>query len=87
MSPAMIHLEHVLKECVDEAVHVLVVSDGAVDDKARTVQEAERIAVGLRGRVAPISVSLVQLMTSTHAEPDTRAMTCVGSLNTAGRVR
>lgn len=50
------------------------------------MKKAEEAAAALKGRVAPISVTLMQLMTSSHAEPDTRAMTCVGSLNTAGKV-
>jgi len=65
---------------------VVVVSDGAIDDKAVTVQRAEAAANSLKGRSAPISVSLLQMLTSSYAEPDTRAMSCIGSLNTAGKV-
>ncbi len=65
---------------------LVVVSDGAVADMREVLAEAARCAAAVRGRPAPVGVTLVRLMTS-EAQPDTRALSCLGVLDTMpGRV-
>eukprot|EP00397_Hematodinium_sp_SG-2012_P003676 GEMP01003684.1.p1 GENE.GEMP01003684.1~~GEMP01003684.1.p1 ORF type:complete len:1155 (+),score=327.23 GEMP01003684.1:76-3540(+) len=56
--------------------HVLVLSDGEVHDKSDVLATAERLATT---HEAPLSFSLVRLMTSSYGEPDTQALACMGS--------
>jgi len=56
--------------------HVLVVSDGMVNDMKEVLEKAQKHHVEA---VAPLSFTLVRLLTSSGAQPDTRALACLGS--------
>jgi hypothetical protein len=68
-----------------DPISIIAVSDGHIDDAAATVLAAQRLACddACALRKAPVSVSLIRLVTNTHSEPDTRALACLGILDTS----
>jgi hypothetical protein len=70
----------------DIPVSIIVISDGDVSDIDTTVRAMSGVAESIKTRPGPISVSSYRLMTSSCANPDTRALACIGQLTTSGRV-
>jgi len=66
-----------------ESTHL---SDGEISDKTNVLSKAARLEQELAtaGRTAPTQVSLIRLLTSSRADPDTKALACLGQLNTSG---
>lgn len=65
------------------AAHIIVISDGQIGDQTETAAMATQAIKRLEGKL--ISASLLRLKTSQHAQPDTRAMSCIGQFcNNAG---
>ena len=60
---------------------LIVVSDGIVTDSARVVADAETLRQNCQGRSGAIDASLLRLITSNYGSPDTRALSCLGSLS------
>jgi len=70
----------------DRPFIIVVVSDGQIHDKDATVRAATLAAKQVGHRTAPVFVSLVRLLTSQRASPDTRALTCIAQFNTGGSI-
>lgn len=79
MSGVIPLLGDVLRSHPESAHNVLVISDGQVHDQDRTVRMATDMVNSLGECNAPISASLLRLLTSYGASPDTRALASVGS--------
>jgi len=59
-----------------------------VTDKHLVVARAGRLETDLAktGRTAPVQVCVIRLITSRYGDPDTKALACLGQLNTMGTV-
>jgi hypothetical protein len=77
-------LEDILKQD-NQPVSIVVISDGHIDDIEFTVAAVVQLSKTLK-RVFPVRVLLIRFITSTHSQPDTRALTCIGTFNTEGVV-
>lgn len=87
MTAALPELDRALASVPPERpVTLVVISDGGVDNINATVAAAEECVRTHSRRPGPVSVALYRLMTSSSAVPDTRALTCLGALNTVGKV-
>ncbi len=65
-------------------VAIIAISDGGVEDIDATVGAAKKASsVAVSGRSAPTTVCLYRAMTDKKANPDTRALACIGAFNTA----
>jgi len=78
MAPSIEKLAAVLNETQCNS-HVLVVSDGLVHDMDAVIRNAQKHQVQA---TTPLSFTLVRLLTSAGAQPDTRALACLGSWST-----
>jgi len=56
--------------------HVMVVSDGLIDDMSSVLNSVNSVELKT---MEPLSFTLVRLKTSSSVEPDTRALACLGS--------
>jgi len=86
MEPAVCALsDALLRVPRRRSAHVVVVSDGLVDDAEDVVRRATKLAPLHTG--ANTAVTLVRFMSGRGSTPDTRALACLGLFNTApGRV-
>jgi len=83
MTPTVNHLERELKMTRNKIIQLLVISDGEVFDKkillGRTATLADRINKCNKTNI--VHVIGIRLCTSSYANPDTQALTCIFSLN------
>ena len=73
-------LKQVLTSEMAKSYHIIVLSDGGVGDQAQTSEAAQRVVKELPKKIKEetrISATLIRFMSSTYAQPDTRALTCV----------
>ncbi len=68
-------LRHELESCKDPH-HIIVLSDGGVGDQEQTSKLAAQVAAQIKVQ-SRVSCSLIRFMSSSDAQPDTRALTCV----------
>lgn len=62
-------------------LQLIVISDGELHDLPQALVAADDLRVECQGRTGAIDASLVRLMTSSYANPDTRAISCLGQLS------
>ena len=79
MSGVIIELERVFSSNAADAYHVLVISDGAIGDQVQTAIKAADASARLQklNQKTRISCSLFRFLSAKHAQPDTRALTCI----------
>ena len=86
MAGALKHVKQILNDSPLAPFRIVVISDGQVSDKTNVLRIAESLPVEIARRTAPISVCQVQVMSSYYADPDTQATTCLGQLDTDGKI-
>jgi len=81
MAGAVAKLKDLLNSNPSLDFQLIVVSDGMVSDSARVIADAETLRENCQRRSGAIDASLLRLITSNYGSPDTRALSCLGSLS------
>lgn len=84
MVPAVEELHKLMKKLIKddvEAIRILTISDGEIDDQQNTAQLSNNLASFLKNSKILINSQAVRFFTSTYGQPDTTALCCLLQLN------
>lgn len=87
MAPGIKLLTDTVEGMPDNApVLIIVISDGMLDDQEAAVAMSVKCAPVFQKRSSSIGVCTFRLMTSSHAQPDTRGLAAMGTFSNMGNV-